>query len=54
MTISENISLNPYNTFGIDVEAKLFVEINSEEILQEIIADKNFSTEEIEIHRKKI
>ncbi|WP_338732935.1 UDP-N-acetylmuramate dehydrogenase [Mangrovimonas cancribranchiae] len=29
MTVRENISLKPYNTFGIDVKAKKFIEINT-------------------------
>lgn len=29
--IQENVSLKPYNTFGIDVQAKLFTTINSKE-----------------------
>ena len=29
MTIKENISLLPYNTFGIDVKARLFIEYYS-------------------------
>jgi len=33
MTILNNISLKPYNTFGIDVNAKYFVSINSVEEL---------------------
>ena len=28
MDIKENVSLKPYNTFGIDVKAKHFVEVN--------------------------
>jgi len=35
--IEENISLRPYNTFGIDVKAKYFVRINSKEDFQELI-----------------
>ena len=34
MNILQNISLKPYNTFGIDTKAKEFVEINSFEELQ--------------------
>jgi len=35
--IKENISLKPYNTFGIDVNARHFVEIQSKEQFQELI-----------------
>ena len=38
MNIQENISLQPYNTFGIDVQARYFVEINQVEDLV-ILAD---------------
>jgi UDP-N-acetylmuramate dehydrogenase len=36
--IQENISLKPYNTFAIAVQAKYFVEIFNEAALQELIA----------------
>jgi UDP-N-acetylmuramate dehydrogenase len=36
--IQENISLKPYNTFAIGVQAKYFVEIFNEAALQELIA----------------
>jgi UDP-N-acetylmuramate dehydrogenase len=35
----ENISLKPYNTFGIDVSAKYFAEAKSEEDLREIFSN---------------
>lgn len=38
MNILENISLKPYNTFGIDATAKSFVTANSISDLQEIIS----------------
>ncbi len=38
MTILENISLKPYNTFGIDVNAKYFVSVNSVEALKSVLA----------------
>lgn len=38
MNIQENISLKPYNTFGIDVNAKRFVTINSLYELKKIVA----------------
>ncbi|MTG99031.1 UDP-N-acetylmuramate dehydrogenase [Myroides albus] len=37
MKISQNISLKPYNTFGLDVRAKYFVEIESLSTLKEIL-----------------
>ena len=37
MTIQENVSLKPYNTFGVEAKAKYFAEVNSEEELKEIL-----------------
>ena len=37
MTIQENISLKPFNTFGVDVTAKKFVSVNHVYQLQEIL-----------------
>ncbi len=37
MNILENISLKPYNTFGIDVKAKHFVSVASAEELKEVL-----------------
>ena len=37
MKISENISLLPYNTFGIDVKAKIFAEYSSVEELKQLL-----------------
>lgn len=37
MTIKENISLKPYNTFGVDVFARYFVEVHSVEELTETL-----------------
>lgn len=42
MEVIQNESLKPYNTFGLDVSAKYFVEANSKE---EIISALNFSKE---------
>lgn len=40
--IQENISLKPYNTFGIDVQAKRFVQVNSiDELIQLIQTTPN-------------
>ena len=42
MDIQKNISLKNYNTFGIDVNAKKFVEVTSIEQLKEVLKlDKN-------------
>ena len=38
MMIEQNISLKPYNTFGMDVAAKYFSSINSEESLLELLS----------------
>lgn len=46
MTIEQNISLKPYNTFGIDAKAKFFCSINSIEELAEAL--------QLEEHPKKI
>ena len=40
MKIQENISLKSYNTFGIDVNAKRFVSVNSLAELKAVIADE--------------
>lgn len=40
MTIQENVSLKPYNTFGIDATARYFAEITTVEDLQALIAKK--------------
>ena len=37
MLIQENISLKDYNTFHVDVKAKFFVEIKSEEDILELM-----------------
>ncbi|WP_397361987.1 UDP-N-acetylmuramate dehydrogenase [Olleya sp. R77988] len=42
MQILDNISLKPYNTFGIDVKAKHFVSINSVEELKAIYSSKEY------------
>ena len=38
MIIKENVSLKPYNTFGIDVKAKSFVQVRTIEELKSITA----------------
>ena len=45
--IQENISLKPYNTFGIDVKAHFFAEIFSEKDLLELMSDPIFSAHKI-------
>ncbi|SFS96014.1 UDP-N-acetylmuramate dehydrogenase [Zhouia amylolytica] len=42
MEILKNISLKPYNTFGIDVNAKHFVSVSSEEELITILKNNNY------------
>ena len=39
MKVENNISLRQYNTFGIDVKAKLFSTFTNPETLQQLIAD---------------
>lgn len=45
MTILQNISLKPYNTFGIDVTAKQFATFTSVEELKELISNSKFKTQ---------
>jgi UDP-N-acetylmuramate dehydrogenase len=45
--IRQNISLKNYNTFGIDVSAKLFGQFTNVEELQNIITDKNYIKEHL-------
>ena len=42
MKIEKNISLKSYNTFGINVKAKFFLEIYDETQLREILAENEF------------
>jgi UDP-N-acetylmuramate dehydrogenase len=44
MNVSKNISLKPYNTFGIDVKAKFFSEIRSELQLKKILSSHEFNS----------
>ena len=46
MNISENISLLPHNTFGIDAYCRYFAEYESVEELQEILKTEVFQTNE--------
>jgi len=43
MDVKENISLKPYNTFGIDIKASHFVEVASIENLKTVLSKKNDS-----------
>jgi UDP-N-acetylmuramate dehydrogenase len=43
MKIEKNISLKPYNTFGIDVKAKFFSEVTSEKQLKDILSSDEYS-----------
>ncbi len=45
MKIQENFSLKKYNTFGIDVKAKVFVEVYSTDELKTILSDSNYKKE---------
>ena len=40
-TILQDISLKPYNTFGLDAKAKYFVEVSSQEELAKLFEDPN-------------
>ncbi|MEI6949527.1 UDP-N-acetylmuramate dehydrogenase [Paraflavisolibacter sp. H34] len=44
MTIQENVSLRPYNTFGIDVRARYFAAFSSREELSELLEAPNLQT----------
>lgn len=43
--IEQNISLKPYNTFGLDAKAKLLARIASIEVLQELLDDRKLKEE---------
>ncbi|WP_337042566.1 UDP-N-acetylmuramate dehydrogenase [Emticicia sp. 17c] len=42
MKVQTNVSLKPYNTFGIDATAKYFVEVGSIDQLREILQDPDY------------
>ncbi len=42
MQIQQNISLKPYNTFGIDVTAKYFVSVTNMEVLKAVLKLKGY------------
>lgn len=41
-TLLHNISLKPYNTFGIDVSASLFMEVASNTVLQDVLFSEQY------------
>ncbi len=47
LQIQENISLKPYNSFGIDVKAKFFAEIFSEDELRSLFQDELVETQKL-------
>jgi UDP-N-acetylmuramate dehydrogenase len=44
--IEQNVSLKPYNTFGLNAQAKLMARVNSIPALQEVLADAKLKSEE--------
>lgn len=44
MTIQQNISLKPYNTFGLEASARFFVEIESVEELKSILRNPDYQS----------
>lgn len=44
--IEKNVSLKPYNTFGLNAQAKLMARVNSIAALQEVLADDKLNSEE--------
>ena len=46
MNIEQNISLLPYNTFHIDVAAKYFTEVKSENDFNELLHEEKFQSEQ--------
>ena len=46
MDIQENVSLKPYNTFGLEATADLFIEVQSVEELQELVQSQLFKEQE--------
>ncbi|MES2513493.1 MAG: UDP-N-acetylmuramate dehydrogenase [Bacteroidota bacterium] len=46
MTISSNVSLKPYNTFGINADAKYFTSAQSPEEIKEILNSKAYKSHE--------
>lgn len=44
--IEKNVSLKPYNTFGLDAEAKLMARVDSVSALQEVLTDSRLKNED--------
>lgn len=44
MTIQENVSLKPYNTFGVEAKARYFAEVNSIEELIRVLNNQQPTT----------
>jgi len=42
MNIQQNISLKPFNTFGLEASAQYFVEVNTVEELKDILQNPDF------------
>ncbi|MEI6774499.1 MAG: hypothetical protein WCL18_07100 [bacterium] len=45
MKIQEHVSLKPYNTFAVDVQADFFVEVHNEKEVFDLISTDVFSTQ---------
>ncbi|MEI6118090.1 MAG: hypothetical protein WCP92_02265 [bacterium] len=45
MDIQKNISLKPYNTFAVDVQADFFAEVKHEQDILDLISNDIFSTQ---------
>ena len=43
ITIQSQVSLKPYNTFAVDVQADFFVEVHNEQDIYDLIANDIFS-----------
>jgi UDP-N-acetylmuramate dehydrogenase len=43
--ITKNISLKPYNTFAVDVQADFFAEIKDEQNILDLISTDVFATQ---------
>ena len=44
MTIQQNVSLKPYNTFGLEAKARFFVEVQSVEELKSILQNPDYQS----------
>ncbi|MEI6673138.1 MAG: hypothetical protein WCL02_07660 [bacterium] len=45
LDIQKNISLKPYNTFSVDVQADFFVEVNNEQKIIDLISTDIFASQ---------